>query len=69
MPGQEAVRSINGPMSSSLDAIKFWAKTVVDGKPWEKDPGMIPIPWREVDVKSAKLSFGMLTSHWDHWLT
>lgn len=62
MPGQEAVRSINGPMSSSLEAVKLWAKTVIDDKPWERDPGMIPIPWREVDVKGKKLSFGMWTA-------
>lgn len=64
MPGQEAVRSINGPMSSSLEAVKLWAKTVVDDKPWEKDPGMIPIPWREVDVNGKKLSFGMFGDAW-----
>lgn len=59
MPGQEAVRSINGPMSTSLDACELWAKTVVDSKPWERDPFMIPIPWRQVDLPE-QLCFGII---------
>jgi amidase len=59
MPGQEAVRSINGPMSSSLDACELWAKTVVDSKPWQRDPNMVPIPWREIDLPE-KLCFGII---------
>lgn len=60
MPGQEAVRSINGPMSSSLEAVELWSKAVVGcegGKPWERDPNMIPIPWREITLPE-KLCFG-----------
>lgn len=59
MPGQEAVRSINGPMSTSLDSIKLWSKAVVDAKPWLRDPNVIPIPWREVQLPQ-KLCFGLV---------
>ncbi|OCF37149.1 amidase [Kwoniella heveanensis BCC8398] len=60
LPGQEAIRSINGPMSSSLSAVQLWSKAVVDtGKPWTVDPNMLPIPWREVEVPE-KLCFGMI---------
>jgi amidase len=62
MPGQEAVRSINGPMSSSLDACELWAKTVVNSKPWERDPNMVPIEWREVELPT-KLSFGLIVDN------
>ena len=59
MPGQEAVRSINGSMSTSLDAAILYAKAVVGMEPWDRDPNMIPIPWREVTL-SSKLAFGAL---------
>lgn len=59
MPGQEAVRSINGPMSASLAACELWAKTVVDTRPWEVDPLMLPIPWREVELPE-QLCFGIV---------
>ncbi|WVW86757.1 hypothetical protein I302_108811 [Kwoniella bestiolae CBS 10118] len=59
LPGQEAIRSINGPMSTSLDAIELWAKSVVGKEPWYRDPNMLPIPWREVNVPE-KLCFGLI---------
>ncbi|TXT15767.1 hypothetical protein VHUM_00270 [Vanrija humicola] len=59
MPGQEAVRSINGPMSSDLESVELWSKTVVDTKPWERDPNMLPIPWREVELPQ-QLAFGLI---------
>ncbi len=57
MPGQEAVRATNGPMSSSLGAIELWAKSVVGNEPWTRDPNMLPIPWRDVSL-DRKLCFG-----------
>ncbi|WVQ66347.1 uncharacterized protein L199_004526 [Kwoniella botswanensis] len=59
LPGQEAIRSINGPMSTSLDAVELWAKSVVGKEPWYRDPNMLPIPWREVEVPE-KLCFGII---------
>ncbi|OWZ61424.1 hypothetical protein AYX15_06373 [Cryptococcus neoformans] len=59
LPGQEAIRSINGPMSTALESVAMWAKTVVDNKPWNRDPNMIPIPWRDVEVPE-KLCFGLI---------
>jgi amidase len=44
-------------MSSSLEAVELWAKTVVDSEPWTRDPNMIPIPWREVSLPQ-QLCFG-----------
>lgn len=59
MPGQEAVRSINGPMSTSLDAVKLWAKTVVDSEPWLRDPNVVPLSWRDVQLPQ-QLCFGLV---------
>ncbi|WWD20157.1 hypothetical protein CI109_104633 [Kwoniella shandongensis] len=59
LPGQEAIRSINGPMSTSLAAVELWSKAVVDKEPWKYDPNMIPIPWRDVTIPE-KLCFGLI---------
>ncbi|WVQ79332.1 hypothetical protein IAT38_001429 [Cryptococcus sp. DSM 104549] len=59
LPGQEAIKSINGPMSASLGAVELWAKSVVGKEPWKCDPNMLPIPWREVEVPE-KLCFGII---------
>lgn len=62
MPGQEAVRSINGPMSSSLEACKLWCSAVVGSQPWLRDPYVVPIPWREVQLPE-QLCFGMIVDN------
>ncbi|TYJ57847.1 hypothetical protein B9479_001457 [Cryptococcus floricola] len=59
LPGQEAIRSINGPLSSTLEGVELWAKSVVGKKPWERDPNMLPIPWREYEAPS-QLCFAMI---------
>ena len=59
MPGQEAVRSINGPMSADLSSLELFAKAIVDSQGWLSDPNVVPIPWREV-VLPPRLCFGIL---------
>ncbi|KAF2093996.1 amidase [Rhizodiscina lignyota] len=61
LAGQEAVNSVNGPMSQHFSAVKLYSKTVVDSEPWLQDPKCIPIPWREVPRKE-KLKIGVI---WD----
>lgn len=48
MPGQEAVQSVNGPLTQTLADLEFYSKTVVDAGPWRFDPRCLPIPWRSV---------------------
>ncbi|KAI1127626.1 amidase, partial [Nemania abortiva] len=48
LPGQEAVQSVNGPMTRTLDDLEYYSKTVVDSEPWHGDPRCLPIPWRSV---------------------
>ncbi|POR33152.1 Acetamidase [Tolypocladium paradoxum] len=50
MPGQEAVQSVNGPMARSLTDIEFYSKTVVDERPWLRDPRCVPLPWQAVEL-------------------
>ncbi|ORY63410.1 amidase [Pseudomassariella vexata] len=69
MPGQEAVQSVNGPLTRTLDDLAFWAKTVVDSEPWHADPRCLPIPWRETALEtnpgSCKLKIAVM---WDDGL-
>ncbi|KAF1993945.1 acetamidase [Amniculicola lignicola CBS 123094] len=62
LAGQEAVQSVNGPMSKTLGDIVLFAKTVVDAQPWLQDPKCLPIPWRSVEKKKKKLKLAVL---WD----
>lgn len=50
MPGQEAVQSVNGPLTRSLQDLEFYCKAVVDAEPWLADPRCLPIPWRSVEM-------------------
>ncbi|KAF9512588.1 hypothetical protein BS47DRAFT_1372763 [Hydnum rufescens UP504] len=43
--GQEAIQSVLGPMAPSLAALRLFAKTVVDSKPWNLDPACPRLPW------------------------
>ncbi|KAI0382978.1 amidase [Hypomontagnella monticulosa] len=61
MPGQEAVQSINGPLTRTLADLEFYSKTVVDAAPWHLDPRCLPIPWRPVSLPK-KLKIGVM---WD----
>ncbi|KAI3336347.1 amidase [Xylariaceae sp. AK1471] len=52
LPGQEAVQSVNGPMTRSLADLEYYSKTIVDAEPWHTDPRCLPIPWRSVSLPS-----------------
>jgi amidase len=60
LPGQESIKSASGPMAKDLDALELWCKAALAGKPWERDPAVFPVPWREVELPE-KLAFGELT--------
>lgn len=59
LAGQEAVQSVNGPMSQHLHDLSIFAKAVVDSEPWLQDPRCLPIPWRTVE-KKQKLKIGVM---------
>ncbi|KAI8631922.1 amidase [Xylariaceae sp. FL1651] len=56
-----------GPLSTSLEGIRLFVKTVVDGRPWLREPSLVPIGWRDVEkegreTKGKKLRVGVI---WD----
>ncbi|KAI5848765.1 acetamidase [Morchella snyderi] len=61
--GQEHVPSVVGPMARSMSSLKMITKAVIDAEPWNLDPKVAPIPWREdvyQDTLQRKLVFGVL---------
>lgn len=62
---EEQIVAIVGPMSTSLEGIKLFMKTVIDAKPWLTEPSLVPIPWRyrkpsEKTVAEKKLKVGVI---------
>ena len=65
MGGQEQIVPVLGPLSTSLEGVKLFMKTVIGGKPWLKEPSLVPIPWRDQEryfASSKKLRIGVM---WD----
>lgn len=61
MPGQEAVQSVNGPMTRTLADLGLYCESVVGAEPWHADPRCVPIPWRPVRP-AAQLKIAIM---WD----
>jgi amidase len=57
LPGQEAIKSVQGPMANDLSSLELYARTMLASKPWLRDPAVYPVPWREVEIPD-KLAFG-----------
>lgn len=56
MRGQEQVVAVLGPLSTSLEGVKLFMKTVIRGKPWLNEPSLVPIPWRDQESYLTKPS-------------
>ncbi|TQN63724.1 Acetamidase [Colletotrichum shisoi] len=50
MSGQEAVQSVNGPMTRTLTDLELYGRAVVGRQTWLHDPRCVPIPWRDVPL-------------------
>ena len=47
MLAQEQIVAVIGPLSTSLEGIKLFMKTVLSAKPWLVESSCIPFPWRD----------------------
>lgn len=52
--GSEQVIPVFGPLSTSLEGIKLFMKTVIAAKPWRVDPLSIQFPWRDEETRLAR---------------
>ena len=66
LDGQEAMLSVLGPMTRSIEGIKRFMKVVLDAQPWNRDPMVLRMPWNEKAYQLAEhgnggqLCFGIL---------
>ena len=52
--GSGYVEGVVGPLSTSLEGIKMFMKTVLTAQPWVSDPTLVPIPWRDEQLFSKR---------------
>ncbi|KAL8964845.1 MAG: hypothetical protein Q9197_006783, partial [Variospora fuerteventurae] len=67
MQGEEHIVAVMGPLSTSLEGVKLFMKTVLSAKPWLIEPSCVPIPWRDQDsqltvAQNKKLRIAVLWS-------
>ncbi len=57
------VRSVAGPMSTSISTIEAYMRALPEARSWETDPLVSPIPWRTEACtvpSSKKLKIGVV---------
>ncbi|PYI07558.1 amidase [Aspergillus sclerotiicarbonarius CBS 121057] len=47
MLGNESILGVIGPMSTSLEGVKLFVKTILAAKPWLREPSLLAMPWRD----------------------
>lgn len=65
MAGSEHIIPVIGPLSTSLEGIRIFMKTIIATKPWLTEPSVLPIPWidnQSNQVGRRPLKIGVL---WD----
>lgn len=65
--GSGYINAVTGPLSTSLEGVKLFMKTVLAFKPWLLDPALIPLPWRDEEFNFSangrrKLKVGVMWS-------
>ena len=67
MMGSEHIVPVIGPLSTSLEGIKMFMKTIIAAKPWLVEPSVLPFPWKDQESSlgrsgNRKLKIGVM---WD----
>ncbi|KAF1933707.1 amidase [Didymella exigua CBS 183.55] len=61
MAGADTVQTVLGPLSTTLEGVKIFMKTIIDSEPWIEEPALIPMPWRTHAVPEGRpLRIGVL---------
>uniref|UniRef100_A0A060SXN6 amidase n=1 Tax=Blastobotrys adeninivorans TaxID=409370 RepID=A0A060SXN6_BLAAD len=58
-PSQITIPGTAGPICRTLEDVKLLSKFLIDVEPWNNDPNVVPIPWRDVKAPE-KLTVGVL---------
>ena len=46
MMGEEQVVPVIGPLSTSVEGVKIFMRTIIDQKPWLLDSSLVQLPWK-----------------------
>ena len=66
MEGQETIKSVVGPMTTSIESVEMVTRVIVESQPWLLDPNCHPIAWQPDMLKSLmgrRLKIGLFD--WD----
>jgi len=70
LEGQQSISSVLGPMTNSIAGVKIFTKSIIDAKPWSKDPCVIKKAWSEEEYnlvdhggREGQLCFAIM---WDN---
>lgn len=50
MGGSEGVAPTIGPMARSLEDVELLMSAIIGGRPWKREPGLLPLAWRGEQV-------------------
>jgi amidase len=64
MIGSEAIHATIGPLSTSLQGLRLFTKTVLDARPWLHDTSLTPIEWRDMSQTFTRRKL-KVTVMWD----
>ncbi|KAM4060450.1 amidase [Hirsutella rhossiliensis] len=58
--GQESVHGCVGPLGQCLGDLIRFQKAVLDQEPWETEPSLMPLGWRDVTLSPPSLTVGIM---------
>ncbi|KAI9375928.1 amidase signature domain-containing protein [Aspergillus egyptiacus] len=58
--GSPGILACAGPLATSFRDLEFLMRNVLDAKPWDLDPGVLPVEWRTRDERKPVLKIGVV---------
>jgi amidase len=59
-PGQINIPTVVGIIGSSAESLKYLFESLLSTKPWNYDPNVLPLPWRQPEDVNGVLVFGLM---------
>lgn len=60
--GRESILSTMGPLGQSRNDMCLWMSACLSGSPWLREPSLVPIPWREINLQKENLVIAVMWS-------
>ncbi|KAL4795793.1 amidase signature domain-containing protein [Aspergillus venezuelensis] len=59
--GSPGIAPCAGPLATTFEDMKFFMESVMGANPWDKDPGALAVPWRDIPAaKEGPLTIGVV---------